>query len=338
MGKNGGGENLLEVKARKSLFVCGVVLLLILSLALAGCSSAPGQGEKVTGDAGEGGQQDPGKGSRSGAVMIQIKGSDSEVNLVQKLAEEFMAENPQVQIAVTGGGSGVGIAAIIDGTIDIANSSRPMKNEEIEKARANGIDPVPVRFAVDGIAVIVNEKNPVGTLSVEEIGAIYRGEIKNWSAVGGANAKINLFGRQSNSGTYVFFMESVLKGDYSPEMRNMGGNADIVEAVKSDVTGIGYVAIGYTKEGDSIRPGLKVLNVSQEKGKPGVTPVELSNITSGAYPITRPLYQFVAGQPQGALRDFVLFELSEKGQEIVLGQGFYPLSDADREFNKNSLK
>jgi phosphate transport system substrate-binding protein len=295
----------------------------------------PGKGDN--GNA-EGDDQKELGGAKSGAVMIQIKGSDSEVNLVQKLAEEFMAENQQVQIAVTGGGSGVGIAAIIDGTIDIANSSRTMKNEEIEKARANGIDPVPVRFAVDGIAVIVNEKNPVGTLSVEEIGAIYRGEIKNWNEVGGENAKINLFGRQSNSGTYVFFMETVLKGDYSPEMRNMGGNADIVEAVKSDVTGIGYVAIGYTKEGDSVRPGIKVLDVSAEKGKPGVTPVELANITSGAYPITRPLYQFVAGQPQGAVRDFILFELSEKGEQIVLEQGFYPLSDADREFNKNSLK
>ena len=274
---------------------------------------------------------------KSNSEMIQIKGSDSEVNLVQRLAEEFMGENSEVQIAVTGGGSGVGIAALIDGTTDIANSSRPLKSEEVELAKANGVEPVAIRFAVDGVAVIMNENNPVDSLSVDEIGAIFRGEIKNWSEVGGEDQGINLYGRQSNSGTYVFFMDEVLRGDYAPEMRNMGGNADIVEGLKNDRTGIGYVAIGYAKDGDSIRQGIKVLNVSDEKGKAGVTPLDLKNITSGAYPITRPLYQFINGQPEGALKDFILYELSEKGEAIVLDAGFYPLSDADREFNKNSL-
>lgn len=332
---------MLKVKDRKSFLLWGTVVLLVLSLVLAGCSGRPAAtGDGVTTE-GSGNTQEASpspQGKEQNRVMIQIKGSDSEVNLVQKLAEEFMADNPHVLIAVTGGGSGVGIAAIIDGTCDIANSSRPMKDKEIELAKANGIEPVAVRFAVDGLAVIVNEKNPVRSLSIEEIGAIFRGEIKNWSEVGGQKAKINLYGRQSNSGTYVFFMESVLKADYSPEMKNMGGNADIVEAVKSDVTGIGYVAIGYIKEGGTLRAGIKALEVSPEKGKPGVSPLELANITSGAYPITRPLYQFTAGQPQGAIRDFILFELSEKGQQIIMDQGFYPLSEEDREFNKRSLK
>jgi len=331
---------LLKVKEKKKEKKKASLIWLMLFFLMAtsifvGCSTTSGK----TGPSREKEQASAKDGERapSKVTMIQIKGSDSEVNLVQKLAEEFMAENSQVHIAVTGGGSGAGIAALIDGTIDIANSSRPMKKEEIELARANGIEPVAVRFAVDAIAVIVNENNPVGKLSVEEIGAIYRGEIQSWKELGGNEARINLYGRQSNSGTYVFFMESVVKGDYSPEMKNMGGNADIVEAVKNDVTGIGYVAIGYTKEGDSVRPGIKVLEVSKDKGGPGVTPLELANIIGGAYPITRPLYQFTAGQPQGAILDFILFELSEEGERIILEQGFYPLSVEDKEFNQKSL-
>lgn len=249
-----------------------------------------------------------------------------------------MEENSGVQIAVTGGGSGTGIAALIDDTIDIANSSRPMKQEEIDQAKANGVEAVPVRFAVDGVAVIVNENNPVDTLSVEEVGAIFRGDITNWKDLGGEDTPINTYGRQSNSGTYVFFMEQVLKGDYTPQMRNMGGNADIVEAASTDRTAIGYVAIGYVTDGGQVRSGIKPLNVSKNPGETGYTPIELANITSGNYPITRPLYQFINGQPTGALRDFIMFELSDEGQQIVLDQGFYPITDEDREFNKNNLQ
>ena len=286
------------------------------------------------------GQDSPG-GAETGeqsASTIQIRGSDSEVNLVQRLAELFMDENTGVQIAVTGGGSGTGIAALIDNTIDIANSSRPMKQEEFDQAKANGVDAVPVRFAVDGVAVIVNENNPLDTLSVKEIGAIFRGDITNWKEVGGEDSPIGIYGRQSNSGTYVFFMEQVLQGDYTPQMRNMGGNADIVEAITSDKTGIGYVAIGYVTDGGSVRAGIKPMNVSRKPGETGFTPIKLENITSGKYPITRPLYQFINGQPAGALKDFIMFELSDRGQEIVLEQGFYPITDEDREFNKNSLQ
>ena len=271
------------------------------------------------------------------AAAIQIRGSDSEVNLVAILAEEFMSVYPQVQIAVTGGGSGAGIAALLDGTIDIANSSRPMKDSEIETARANGMEPVAVRFAMDGVAAIVNENNPVDSLSIDELGAIFRGEITNWSEVGGSDQSINLYGRQSNSGTYIFFMERVLQGEYDPGMRNMGGNADILEAVRNDVTGIGYIAIGFATDGGNVRPGIKVLSIAAIKGEPPVTPLELTNITGGAYPISRPLYQFIAGKPEGAIRKFLEFELSERGQEIVLENGFYPITDADKEFNKNSV-
>jgi len=277
----------------------------------------------------------PGAESHKGNGVIQVRGSDSEVNLVQRMAEEYMDDNPGLQIAVTGGGSGTGIAALIDGTIDIANSSRPMKEEEVEEARANNIEPVPVRFAVDALAVIVNESNPLDELSVEEIGAIFRGDIIRWSELGGEDKEISLYGRQSNSGTYVFFMEEVLQGDYSTAMRNMGGNADIVEAISTDVEGIGYVAFGYALEGDGVRRGLKVLNVS-ESGE-AASPLEPENIIAGTYPISRPLYQYLNGQPEGVIRDFIQFELSERGEEIVSMEGFYPLRTEDLEANRQTL-
>lgn len=309
------------------LAVVVAVLALMVYLAGTGCSPS------ATPAGGQEGQE--GKGEKT--ALIQVRGSDSEVNLVQKLAEEFMSGKTGVQIAVTGGGSGVGIAALIDGIVDIAMSSRPMKEEEIGQAKANGIEPVPVRFAVDGLAVIVSEANPISKLTLEQLGAIYRGEINSWDQVGGEDKKINLYGRQSNSGTYVFFMESVLKGDYSPEMRNMGGNADIVEAVTGDLTGIGYVAIGYALEGDTVRKGIKVLEIAIDTGSQAVSPLDVGNITSGAYPITRPLYMYTAGQPEGAIKDFIMFILSEKGQQIVREQGFYPLRAEDVEANQKSL-
>ena len=272
-------------------------------------------------------------------VQIMIKGSDSEVNLVTRLAEEFMNENQHVIIAVTGGGSGVGIASLIDGDIDIANSSRPMKGSEKDDVKAKqGEDAYAVRFAVDGVAVIVHPENPIEEITVDDLGKIYRGEITTWKEIGGADVEINLYGRQSTSGTYVFFMESVLKGEYAPTMRNRGGNADIVEAVKSDASGIGYVAIGYAAEDGKSAPGLKALLVSAAAGQEAYSPTVLANITSGNYPLTRPLYQFTIGKPAGAILDFLNFEVSEVGQAFVMEEGFYPITDEDENFNNTALQ
>jgi phosphate transport system substrate-binding protein len=268
------------------------------------------------------------------SASIMIAGSDSEVNVATRLAEEYMNANPHVAIAVTGGGSGVGISSLIDGDIDIANSSRPMKEaEEADLKAKQGQDTYAVRFAVDGVAVVVNKDNPVEELTVDQIGAIYRGEITNWSEVGGENLDITLYGRQSTSGTYVFFMEKVVQADYSPEMRNLAGTSDIVEAVTNDLGGIGYAAIGYaTKE------GIKALKVSADEASEAFDPTILENVTSGDYPLTRPLYQFVIGKPSGAILDFLLFEVSEVGQQLVLEEGFYPITNADVDFNKKALQ
>lgn len=310
-----------------------VITLLALSLVMAGCGQGENSSEEPASEE-PGGENGESQGNDGGTVSIMIAGSDSEVNLVTRMAEEYMNANEGVSIAVTGGGSGVGITSLIDGDIDIANASRPMKDEEVEALKANsGEDTYAVRFAVDGVAVIVNENNPLAELTVEQIGAIYRGEITSWAEVGGEDREITIYGRQSTSGTYVFFMEKVVQGDYSPEMRNLAGNSDIVEAVKNDAGGIGYCAIGYAGG-----EGMKALMVAADTGSDAFDPTILENVTSGDYPLTRPLYQYVAGKPGGAIIDFFLFETGDQGQNIVLDEGFYPITTSDVEFNKDALQ
>jgi phosphate transport system substrate-binding protein len=209
-----------------------------------------------------------------------------------------------------------------------------MKDAELENHVANqGEDAYAVIFAVDGVAVVVNENNPVEELTVDQVGAIYRGEITNWSEVGGDDLPITLNGRQSTSGTYVFFMELVVQADYAPEMRNLPGTSDIVEAVAGDAGGIGYAAIGYAD-----RDGVKALSIAKDAGSAAYDPTVLENVTSGNYPLTRPLYQYISGKPSGALLEFFLYEVSEEGQNIVLEEGFYPITDANREYNKKALQ
>ncbi|MBF0122492.1 MAG: PstS family phosphate ABC transporter substrate-binding protein [Candidatus Omnitrophica bacterium] len=263
------------------------------------------------------------------AEMIQIKGSDTIVNLVQKLAEVYMQQNPEAKISVTGGGSGTGIAGMINKKCDIGNASRAISAKEIELASAAGLNPSRVVIAIDGLSVIVNDGNAVTKLTVEQIGAIFRGKITNWSEVGGSNMPITLYGRQSNSGTYGFFREMVLKGEYSPKMRSMNGNAQIVESVKADPTGIGYVGVGYVRDA----AGLTVLEVAFKDGMPYASPLDEKAVESGDYPIARPLYQYVGGTVSGAVKEFMQFETSPEGQKIVQTEGFFPITDEYRNLN-----
>jgi phosphate transport system substrate-binding protein len=265
--------------------------------------------------------------------MIQIKGSDTLINLVQKLSEEYMDKNPGRYIAVTGGGSGTGIAALINKKCDIANASRNMKPKEINKALAAGVSPKRVVIAMDGLSVIVNSENPVSKLTMDQIGKIFRGEIKNWSELGGENQPVTLYGRQSNSGTFVFFRDLLLKADYSPEMKRMNGNSQIVETVKYDKTGIGYVGVGYVKGAS----GVKALEVAPFAGAPYASPLNAEDVKTGKYPITRPLNQYVDAVPAGEIKDFIVFEVSPEGQEIVVEQGFFPVPQEYVDFNKKSV-
>jgi phosphate transport system substrate-binding protein len=244
---------------------------------------------------------------------ITVKGSDTLVILSQRWAEVYMASHPEVSIQVTGGGSGTGISALLNGTTDICNASRPMKKSEIKTLKEKyGTLGVEIPCAKDGVTIYLSQKNPVNDLSMEELKKIYTGKITNWKAVGGNDEKIILYSRENNSGTYVFVKDNVLKGqDYAPSCQNLPGTAAVVNAVSKDANGIGYGGHGYSK-------GVKMCKVN------GVEPTE-SNIGSGKYPISRDLYMYVRNKPSGKIKKFIDWVLSPEGQKIVTKVGYFPL-------------
>ena len=272
--------------------------------------------------------------------MMQIKGSDTMVNLIQILAEEYMAKNPRTPIAVLGGGSGTGISAIINQTCDIANHSREWKQKEMDLAWEKGVKPRIFVIAVDGLSIIVNEKNTVEKLTMAELGAIYRGDIKNWKGVGGPDKAISLYGRQSNSGTYVFMQEHVLGNkNYSTDMKEMNGNAQIIEGVLQDEGGIGYVGVGYLMDKDGkIRRGLKVLNIAKDAKSQAFSPLDKVAVDTGDYPVARPLYQATNGKPNPAVAAFLAFETGPEGQKIVEREGFFTIGAKHKEQNEKNLR
>jgi len=272
------------------------------------------------------------------AKMIQIKGSDTLVNLVQILAETYMEKNPGAALAVLGGGSSTGIAGLTNGTCEIANHSREWKQKEIDLAWEKGVKPRFFVVAVDGVSIIVNEKNPLDELKMSDVGALYRGDIKNWKAVGGPSQAVSLYGRQSNSGTYVFMQEHVLgMKNYSTDMKEMNGNAQIIEGVIQDAGGIGYVGVGYLfDESGNVRKGIRVLKISN--GGAAFSPLDKAAVDSGDYPVSRPLYQATKGKPSAAAAEFIQFEISDEGQKIVEREGFFPISAAHRAANEKNLR
>lgn len=272
--------------------------------------------------------------------MIQIKGSDTMVNLVQILAEEYMSRNPGSALAVIGGGSGTGITAIINRTCDIANHSRDWRRKEIDQAWEKGVSPRFFAIAVDGLSIIVNASNPIERLAMDQVGAIYRGEIKNWKTAGGSDKPVSLYGRQSNSGTYVFMQEHVLGNkNYSPDVKEMNGNAQIIEGVLNDEGGVGYVGVGYLYDKDGrIRKGLKVLKISKEPGGEAFSPTDKGAVDSGKYPIARALYQATAGKPGPEAAAFIRFETGPEGQKIVEREGFFTIGPKHIEENDENLK
>lgn len=270
--------------------------------------------------------------------VIVIRGSDTEVNLVLQLSEEFMNKNPNTSIAVTGGGSGTGIAALINKKTDIANSSRAFKKPELKLAKERGVNVVPIAFAVDALTFIVNENLPIDSLSVEQVRAIFTGKETNWSVFGGPDKKISLYGRQGNSGTFSFIQEHILKANYSLEMKQMNGTSQIIEGIKNDKDGIGYVGIGYiVKKDGSKMKGVKALSIKGEGQHKAYSPTNFSNIINGNYSITRPLYQYVDGKPQGGVKDFIMYELSERGQTIIGENGYFPISNNYKKLNDEYL-
>ncbi|MBI3331432.1 PstS family phosphate ABC transporter substrate-binding protein [Candidatus Peregrinibacteria bacterium] len=263
-------------------------------------------------------------------ASIVIKGSDTEVQLVSNLAQEFSEMHPDADMSVTGGGSAVGIAALINGEADLANSSRAMKEEELQQAEDRGLSVQEFILARDGLSVIVHPESPISTLSMAQLRGLYDGTIKNWKAVGGPDAPVVLYGRQSTSGTFGFFRDVVVQADYAPTMRQMEGTQAIVDGVKADRNSIGYVGVGYIKD----RIGeLKVLTIS-DGGAP-MSSLDKEAVLAGRYPIARPIYQYLPHAPakDSALHEFLLFEASDAGQAIVEETGFYPTTAEDQAAN-----
>ncbi len=253
---------------------------------------------------------------------VTIKGSDTMVHLVSTWAEDFMDNHESADISVTGGGSGTGIAAMLNGTTDICAASRQMKKQEVEMAEQKKITPVRYVVARDGIAVVVNPKNPVSTLTIEQLGKIFTGAYTNWNQVGGPDKPILVLSRESSSGTYVFFQEHVLgKKDYTTSARLMPATSAIIQAVGEDAWAIGYVGLGYAAEaGDKV----KMLAVKADDKSPAVVPSE-ATVVSGEYSIARPLQLYTNGDATGTIKEFIDFCLSPAGQKIVRETGYVPV-------------
>lgn len=266
---------------------------------------------------------------RQHVETIAVKGSDTELNLVLQLAEAYMEIEPGVSVSITGGGSGVGIAALINGKTDIANSSREINKYEIGMAGNRHIHPESFVFAADALAVIVHPSIQLDSLHLSDLGKIYAGDITDWAQTGAGAGRISLYGRQSNSGTFIYFREKVLHRDFSPDLKQMNGTAQILEAVRNDPGAIGYVGLGYlTDLHGTLREGIRIIRLSDGHGGPAVSPLEKSAVQKGLYPLTRPLYQYTDGFPEGKLREFMEFEKTTAAESIIEKNGYLLPRDA----------
>jgi phosphate transport system substrate-binding protein len=263
--------------------------------------------------------------SQAATAYIENKGSDTIVNLALAWAEQYQSDYPDVSISVTGGGSGTGLAALLNGTVDIANASRQIKEEEIAEAQSKGIDPVEFIIARDAIAVIVNPENPVSELTLQQISDIYSGKITNWTEVGGEDRPIVRLSRETNSGTHVYFLETVLRlGDsesttlFSMNTLLLPSSEGIVYEVRQKPNAIGYDGLGY------VPADLKMIAIAKQSGDPYVLP-SADTVDDGSYPIARDLYMYTAGQPTGTVKAYLDWILSPVAQAIVTELGFVPI-------------
>jgi phosphate transport system substrate-binding protein len=264
--------------------------------------------------------------SDSSATYIENKGSDTIVNLALAWAERYQAEHPEIRISVTGGGSGTGIASLINGTVDIANASRKIKEEELAEAQGNGIEPVEHIIARDAIAVIVNPENPVRELTLKQISDIYSGKISNWSEVGGEDRPIVRLSRETNSGTHVYFLETVLRlgnGEdktlFSMDTLLLPSSEGIIAEVRQNPNAIGYDGLGYVPK------DLKMIALAKEEGGAYVLP-SIPTVNDKTYPIARDLYMYTDGEPTGIVKDYLDWILGSEAQQIVAELGFVPAS------------
>jgi len=255
------------------------------------------------------------------AANVTIKGSDTLLILNQRWAEAFGKANPSVPVNVTGGGSSIGINAFINGTCDIAAASRKMKKSEVDKAKSRGSITNEIPVALDGLAIIVHPSNPVKDLTMDELRRIYIGQITNWSQVGGSNVPITVFSRDSNSGTYGFFQQVVLKNqNWGKGVRFSPSTSEEAREVARSQGGIAYGGVAYFKNNNKV----KIIGISAKEGSPAVMPTEAS-VRNRSYPIWRYLYYYTNGKPKGQTKTFIDYCLSPAGQQIVEQVGYYSL-------------
>ena len=264
--------------------------------------------------------------ANSPQVYIENKGSDTIVNLALAWAEKYQTENPDISISVTGGGSGTGIAALVNGTVDIANASRQIKQKEIDLAHEEGIEPVEHIIAGDAIAVIVNPTNPVKELTLKQISDIYSGVYTNWSEVGGDDRPIVRLSRETNSGTHVYFLETVVRlGNkesetlFSTNTLLLPSSEGIISEVRQNPNAIGYDGLGYVPE------DLNMIAIAPEEGDAYVLP-SVETVNNGTYAIARDLYMYTNGEPTGEIAIYLAWILSPEAQEIVKELGFVPIN------------
>jgi phosphate transport system substrate-binding protein len=286
------------------------VFFILLLIFVASCGPSPEQPTSAT----------------QASAYIENKGSDTIVNLALAWAERYQSEHPDARISVTGGGSGTGIAALLNGTVDIANASRQIKSEEMQQAMSKGINPVEHVIARDAIAVIVNPKNPVGQLTLQQISDIYSGKINNWQEVGGEDRPIVRLSRETNSGTHVYFLETVLRlGDksnktlFSADTLLLPSSEGIINEVRQNPNAIGYDGLGY------VPADLKMIAIARQPGDPYVLP-SIASVNDNSYPIARDLYMYTAGEPSGAVAAYLDWIMhSDEAQAIVAQLGFVPI-------------
>jgi phosphate transport system substrate-binding protein len=258
-------------------------------------------------------------GARRRSEAVTVKGSDTMVILGQRWAESFMAAHAGAVVQVTGGGSGTGIAALIHGTTDICQASRPMKDDEKEQLRAaTGETPHETVVAKDGLTVYLHSSNPLGELTLEQVRDVYTAKVTNWSQLGGPDAAIVLYGRENSSGTYEYFKEHVLQGgDFAATVQTLPGTGAVVNAVARDPAGIGYGGAAYVKD-------VKECALKKDTASPAVLP-SAATVRDGSYPVARDLYFYTRKAPAGSVKEFVDFALSDEGQKLVTDVGYYPL-------------
>jgi len=298
-------EEELHVKVSKRVALSLVAVAALSAFALAGCGTKSSDTSGTTGK--------PAAEALTGSVSVS--GSDTMVNLAQAWAEEFGKTNPGVMVSVKGGGSGNGIAALLNKTVDFADASRDIKPEEIEQGKAAGVDAVTTVVAKDGVVIIVNTANKVTDISKDDLGKVYRGEIMNWKDLGGADAPIVLLSRDSSSGTYGFMVDEVIgkEGKFAKATRNLQSTQAIVDEVSKNANGIGYIGLGY--ENATIKP----IDVDGQTAS-------VDTVLDGSYPLSRPLNMISDGEPAGVFKAYVDWILSPAGQKVVADQGFVPLT------------